>query len=72
MGNGVRTIIVGTALVLWAGDVKSSLTRKKDSQVKEKKSPEKGVSLSQIEQSESLDWRLTNSDLARWNTLSNI
>jgi hypothetical protein len=72
MGMRPRAIIACTGLVLWAGDVKSSLTGKKDSHLHEKKSTEKEPTSSQIERSESLDRRSTTSDLARWNTCSNI
>lgn len=72
MGIRPRAIIACTAMVLWAGDVKSSLTGKKDTQLNEKKSTEKEPSSPQIELSASLDRRSTTSDLARWNTCSNI
>jgi hypothetical protein len=61
-----KAIIVGTALVLWAGDIKSSLTRKHGPASKEKKPQEKQTS--PIDLSESPDQR----SITRWNTHSNI
>ena len=59
-------IIAAAALVLWAGDVKSSLTKKQGPASKEKKPLEKQTS--PINLSESPDQR----SITRWNTHSNI
>ena len=67
-----RAIMLGTAVVLRAGDMKESLTSKQDNQAKDKKSPSKEKPDARVERSESLDKRSTTSDLARWNTTSNI
>ena len=61
-----NAIIAATGLVLWAGDIKSSLTRKQGPAPKEKKPQEKQTS--PIDLSESPDQRL----ITRWNTHSNI
>jgi hypothetical protein len=63
--------MLGTAVILRVGDMKESLTSKQDNVAKGKTAP-KERSNQQIERSDSLDKRSKTSDLARWNTTSNI